>query len=328
MEYRELGKSGLKVSALGLGCMGMSQSYGLGNEEESIATLHRAVELGITLFDTADVYGLGANEILVGKGLKPFRDRVNIATKFGFMRSKDGILTGVNGKPEYVRQACEASLKRLGVETIDLYYAHRIDPNTPVEETVGAMSRLLEEGKVRHLGLSEASASSIKRANAVHRVAALQSEYSLWTRDIEKEILSVCRELGIGIVPFSPIGRGFLSGQIKDASKFGPGDFRRDNPRFMGENFDKNLVFVGRVEEMAVEKKCTPAQLALAWLLGQGRDIVPIPGTKRRKYLEENVGALEIGLTSEELAWLNKVAPPGVAAGDRYNAEMMKAIDH
>ncbi len=327
MEHRELGKSGLKVSALGLGCMGMSQSYGQGNEEESIATLHRAVELSVTLFDTADVYGSGANEILVGKGLKPYRDKVNIATKFGFMRSKNGIINGVNGKPEYVRQACEASLKRLGIKTIDLYYAHRVDPNTPVEETVGAMSRLVEEGKVRFLGLSEASVNSLRRASAVHPITALQSEYSLWTRDIEKEILPVCRELGISVVPFSPLGRGFLSGQIRDAGIFGAGDFRKDNPRFGEENLRKNLSFLKKIEDIAAEKKCTPAQLALAWVVAQGKDIIPIPGTKRRKYLEENVAALGIELTREDLVRINEAAPIGAAAGDRYNSEMMKAVN-
>jgi aryl-alcohol dehydrogenase-like predicted oxidoreductase len=330
MEHRELGKSGLKVSALGLGCMGMSQSYGPGNEEESIATLHRAVELGVTMFDTADVYGLGANEILVGKGLKPYRDKVNIATKFGFMPSKNGIINGVNGKPEYVRQACEASLKRLGIKTIDLYYAHRVDPNTPVEETVGAMSRLVEEGKVRFLGLSEASVNSLRRASAVHPITALQSEYSLWTRDIEKEILPVCRELGISVVPFSPLsplGRGFLSGQIRDAGIFGAGDFRKDNPRFGEENLRKNLSFLKKIEDIAAEKKCTPAQLALAWVVAQGKDIIPIPGTKRRKYLEENVAALGIELTREDLVRINEAAPIGAAAGDRYNSEMMKAVN-
>jgi aryl-alcohol dehydrogenase-like predicted oxidoreductase len=327
MEYRELGKSGLKVSALGLGCMGMSQSYGTGDDKESIATLHRAVELGITLFDTADVYGLGANEVLVGKGLKPYRDKVVIATKFGFMRSKDGILSGVNGKPEYVKEACEASLSRLGVETIDLYYAHRIDPNTPVEETVGAMSRLVEDGKVRFIGLSEASIDSIKRANAVHPITALQSEYSLWTRDVEKDILPALRKLGIGFVPFSPLGRGFLTGQIKDNAQFGEKDFRKDNPRFQGENFKKNLALMKRIEGIAAEKKCKPAQLALAWVMAQGKDIVPIPGTKRRKYLEENVAALELKLTKGDLSRIDEVVPIGAAAGDRYNSEMMKAVN-
>jgi len=285
------------------------------------------VELGITLFDTADVYGLGANEILVGKALKPYRNKVNIATKFGFMRSKNGILTGVNGTPEYVMQACEGSLKRLGVETIDLYYAHRVDPNTPVEETVGAMSRLVEEGKVRFIGLSEASVDSMRRANSVHPITALQSEYSLWTRDVEKEILPVCRELGIGFVPFSPLGRGFLGGQIKDSSGFVAGDFRLDNPRFEESNLKQNLIFLKKVKVIAEEKGCTPAQLALAWVLAQGKDIVPIPGTKRRKYLEENAAAIELKLTSGDLARINEAAPLGVAAGDRYNSEMMKAVN-
>lgn len=327
VDYRKLGKAGLKVSALGLGCMGMSQSYGPGNDEESIQTLHHAIELGVTFFDTADVYGLGANELLVGKGLRPYRGKVVIATKFGFMRSKDGILSGVNGKPEYVRQACEASLKCLGIETIDLYYAHRVDPNTPVEETVGAMSKLVEEGKIRFIGLSEASVDSIKRANAVHQITALQSEYSLWTRDVEKEILPVCRELGIGFVPFSPLGRGFLTGGVKDSGRFAENDFRNDNPRFQGENFSKNLEFLKKIEDIAVEKKCKPSQLALAWVLARGNDVVPIPGTKRRRYLEENVAALSVKLTDQDISRIDEVSPVGVAAGARYNSEMMKAVN-
>ncbi len=327
MEYRELGKNGLKVSALGLGCMGMSQSYGQGNEEESVATIHRAIELGVTLFDTADVYGAGVNEILVGKALKPFRNKVMIATKFGNVRTADGTRLGINGKPEYVRQACEASLKRLGIDTIDLYYQHRVDPNTPIEETIGAMSKLVEEGKIRFIGMSEASAKTLRRANKVYKVTALQSEYSLWTRDVEKEILPTCRELGIGFVPFSPLGRGFLTGQVKDTSAFGEKDFRKDNPRFVGDNFRKNLDLVKKLEDMAAARKCTAGQIALAWVMAQGSDIVPIPGTKRRKYLEENVAAVDLKLSKDDLARLNEIAPMGVAAGARYTDEMMKAVD-
>ena len=327
MKYRELGKNGLKVSAIGLGCMGMSQSYGAGDEQESVKTLQRAVELGITLFDTADVYGMGANEILVGRALKPYRNKINIATKFGIVRKVGESFTGVSGKPEYVKQACEASLKRLGIDTIDLYYAHRIDPDTPVEDTIGAMARLVEEGKVRYLGISEASANSIKKASAVHPVAALQSEFSLWTRDIEMEILPLCVSLGIGVVPFSPLGRGFLSGKIKDIGMFAEGDFRKDNPRFSEENFKKNLLLVERIEEMAAAKKCTPAQLALAWVLAQGNGIVPIPGTKKVKYLEENIAAVDIELTAGELEEINRALPAGAAAGARYNNEMMKAVN-
>lgn len=318
MKTRTLGNQGLRVCELGLGCMGMSEFYSGRDEQESIATLHRALELGVNFLDTADMYGPFKNEELVGQAIRDRRDQVVVATKFGNVRSADGGWLGISGKPDYVRQACDASLKRLGVEVIDLYYQHRVDPEVPIEDTVGAMAELVQQGKVRYLGLSEAAPATIRRAHAVHPISALQTEYSLWSRDPEDEVLPTVRELGIGFVPYSPLGRGFLSGSLTKFEDLPEDDYRRLSPRFQGENFNKNLKVVEQVRAIAQEKGATPSQLALAWLLAQGEDIVPIPGTKRRQYLEENVAATEISLTSEDLQRIDAVAPKGIAAGDRY----------
>jgi len=326
MQYRRLGKSSLIVSALGLGCMGMSQSYGTPNDEESTATIHHAIDQGVTLLDTADMYGSGTNEELVGRAIANRRNEVILATKFGNMRLPDGRFLGVNGRPEYVQQACEASLQRLKISTIDLYYLHRVDSNVPIEDTVGAMARLIEQGKVRYLGLSEAGAKTIRRAHVTYPITALQSEYSLWTRDPEGEILNTCRELGVGLVPYSPLGRGILTGQVKSTEEFGPKDFRRVSPRFHGENFQKNLELVARVESLAKEKGCSPAQLALAWVLAQGEDVVPIPGTKRRTYLDHNLAALHVTFTPAELRRISEIIPRGAAAGSRYPEEYMSRV--
>ena len=326
MRHRVLGQ-GLRVSAIGLGCMGMSEFYGAQDEAESIATIHRALDLGVSFLDTADMYGVGRNEALVGKAIKGRRDEVVLATKFGNVRGADGAFLGVNGRPDYVRECCDASLKRLGVETIDLYYQHRVDPKTPIEDTVGAMAELVKAGKVRHLGLSEAAAETIRRAHATHPIAALQTEYSLWSRDAEDGILATVRELGVGYVAYSPLGRGFLTGKYKTADDVPADDNRRNHPRFQGENFEKNLQLVAEVEAMAKEKDVASGQLALAWVLAQGDDIVPIPGTKRRSYLEQNVDALTVELSAEDLARLNEIMAPGAASGTRYAAPQMQALN-
>jgi len=328
METRELGRSGIKVGAIGLGCMGMSEFYGPRDEAESIATIHRALDLGVTLLDTADIYGPFTNEVLVGKAIRGRRDAVVLATKFGIVRDPaNPSLRGVSGRPEYVRSRCEASLKRLEVERIDLYYQHRVDPGTPIEETVGAMSELVREGKVRALGLSEAGPATLRRAAAVHPIAALQTEYSLWSRDPEDGLLDACRELGIGFVAYSPLGRGFLTGQIRRFEDLAADDWRRLSPRFQGENFRKNLDLVKRIQDIAAEKGCTPAQLALAWVLARGRDVVPIPGTKRRSYLEENLRAAELSLSNDDLARIDQAAPRGAAHGNRYPEYAMGLVN-
>ena len=327
IERRRLGRDGPEVSAIGLGCMGMSEFYGTGDEAESIATIHHAIDRGVDFLDTADMYGVGRNEELVGRAIAGRRNRVFLATKFGNVRGEDGSFKGVCGRPDYVRTACEESLKRLKVETIDLYYQHRVDPEVAIEETVGAMAELVGEGKVRFLGLSEAAPATVRRAHAVHRIAALQTEYSLWSRDPEEALLAAVRELGIAFVAYSPLGRGFLTGRFRRPEDFPEDDFRRFHPRFQGENFERNQALVREIEVMASEKGCTPAQLALAWVLAQGDDIVPIPGTKQRKYLDENIAALEVRLTGDDLARIDRILPPGAAAGPRYHAPGMATVN-
>ncbi|MBA3273382.1 MAG: aldo/keto reductase [Chthoniobacterales bacterium] len=328
MRQRKLGRGGPCVSAIGLGCMGMSDFYGGRDEQESTLTLQRALQLGITFFDTADMYGPHTNEELLGRVLKPHRDRIVLATKFGIVRDLENPqVRSISGKADYVKRACEASLRRLRIDAIDLYYQHRVDPDTPIEETVSAMANLVREGKVRYLGLSEAAATTIRRAHAVHAITAVQSEYSLWTRDPEDDVLGTCRQLGIGFVPYSPLGRGFLTGQFKRFEDLPQDDYRRESPRFQGENFQRNLDLVQQVSAIARKKHCSPAQLALAWVLAQGEDIVPIPGTKRRKFLQENAGAVEVTLAADELAEIEAVAPRGSFAGARYPASAMQAVN-
>src|SRR5688500_5925329 len=324
---RRLGRGGPEISAIGLGCMGMSEFYGTADEAESIATIHAAIDRGLDFLDTADMYGVGRNEELVGRAIADRRDRVFLATKFGNVRGEDGSFKGVCGRPDYVKSACEASLKRLGVEVIDLYYQHRVDPQVPIEETVGAMAELVAGGKVRFLGLSEAAPATVRRAHATHKIVALQTEYSLWSRDAEEELLPTVRELGIAYVAYSPLGRGFLTGQFKSPADFPDDDYRRFHPRFTGGNFAKNIALVREIETMAADKGCTAAQLALAWVLAQGEDIVPIPGTKRRKYLEQNIGALEVRLSAEELERIDRILPPGAASGPRYHEAGMATIN-